>query len=418
MQSNSDMSSVVRAKRARRRRELSPEAREATSSAPSPSQPPPGRAGAADDMIDCLCGDAGEFGTMIGCDSCLRWHHAGCLRLSAPPDSQDPFTCPVCLCAGDRAKAVALYLLPQAERMHEVAGELADDGLSDSAATSTGARGRKRKHDDGDEGDDGEFDEESRARGSAKRRRHATSPRASGGPKRAEDTRMCIVPGCTYRCRYISLMVIHCRKHTQEKPFRCPYPSCAHQCSQKANLKTHYRNCHLDNVSMSDPDLHALVSSVMLATPQAELMASQAFASSQTSAAPIEADVRAPVPAPAPAPRAAPVARGFVPVQRPLAVGGPALASAFTRTSASEEGAVRAVRIPSPPLSPSPPVWNARAAQRQACPWSLLRSVAAQSIGRSTDSAALAVEVRGSPRLLKRPISDRPHAPPSPLVTL
>ena len=59
----------------------------------------------------------------------------------------------------------------------------------------------------------------------------------------------CSVEGCVYQCRFVSLMEIHCRKHSGEKAYRCD--SCGHECSQKANMKTHVRSKHLEVSGMS-----------------------------------------------------------------------------------------------------------------------------------------------------------------------
>ena len=72
-------------------------------------------------------------------------------------------------------------------------------------------------------------------------------PRQRAKHKKVEGTRIvlrCPIDDCIYEAPFVSLMEIHLRKHSSEKAFPCDQPACDHACSQKANLKKHFRNVH------------------------------------------------------------------------------------------------------------------------------------------------------------------------------
>lgn len=86
----------------------------------------------------------------------------------------------------------------------------------------------------------------------------------------------CPFEGCSHRCKYPSVMEIHCRTHTNEKPFRCPAPGCSHKCTQKTNLKTHY-TMHHPELWLSDLELDARIEEIKVPTPLAFEMAQRAL---------------------------------------------------------------------------------------------------------------------------------------------
>ncbi|KNC48175.1 hypothetical protein, variant [Thecamonas trahens ATCC 50062] len=107
----------------------------------------------------------------------------------------------------------------------------------------------------------------------------------------------CPVDGCPYSCRFASLMIIHCRKHSGEKPFLCTYPKCAHRCSQKANLKTHYKNCHLKKTESGQTLTAEEIADALrefepesLPTPMAVAMAQSTVRRAELEAAAAQAD--------------------------------------------------------------------------------------------------------------------------------
>eukprot|EP01139_Manchomonas_bermudensis_P024941 Amastigsp_a843944_148.p1 type:complete len:296 gc:universal Amastigsp_a843944_148:944-57(-) len=86
----------------------------------------------------------------------------------------------------------------------------------------------------------------------------------------------CPFEGCSHRCKYPSVMEIHCRTHTNEKPFRCPAPGCTHKCTQKTNLKTHY-TMHHPELWLSELELDARIEEIKVPTPLAFEMAQKAL---------------------------------------------------------------------------------------------------------------------------------------------
>eukprot|EP00300_Choanocystis_sp_HF-7_P020417 c20585_g8_i1.p2 GENE.c20585_g8_i1~~c20585_g8_i1.p2 ORF type:complete len:272 (+),score=35.25 c20585_g8_i1:130-945(+) len=87
----------------------------------------------------------------------------------------------------------------------------------------------------------------------------------------------CVFKDCSHSCKYLSLMEIHCRTHTHEKPFHCPAAGCSHTCTQKTNLKTHYDFHHKDR-PLADKVLDFLIEELKVATPAAAALAQEAFA--------------------------------------------------------------------------------------------------------------------------------------------